>query len=148
MSHDLCHPRRTAAGLTALLLALITVLTVASPAARADSGAPRALLVGQSNTGAWNDLAAATGASAQGGSVYYGVRDGGFSGACGSGCESDYADFLASRGKEIEVGVSWKDNPPGWDGYAPWSPTGARCPTGWWTARRRVSSAPDTTCRR
>ncbi|WP_069462828.1 glycoside hydrolase family 26 protein, partial [Actinacidiphila rubida] len=77
---------------------------------------PRALLVGQSNTGAWNDLTSSTGANPQGGSVYYSVRDGGFSGACGTGCETGYASFLADRGKQIEVGVSWKDDPPGWDG--------------------------------
>jgi hypothetical protein len=131
--------RSPAAALLALTLFLLAVLAAGAPAAHAaspnaavpnaarpraagpnaanpadDSG--RALLVGQSNTGAWNDLTAATGADPQGGSVYYSVRDGGFSGACGSGCETDYASFLADRGKQIEVGVSWKDDPPGWDG--------------------------------
>ncbi|MEU6406717.1 hypothetical protein [Streptomyces sp. NPDC046985] len=85
-------------------------------AAHADAAAGRALLVGQSNTGAFNDLTASTGADPQGGSIYYSVRDGDFSGACGSRCETDYASFLAARGKQIEVGVSWKDDPPGWDG--------------------------------
>ncbi|MFI0722821.1 hypothetical protein [Streptomyces sp. NPDC021224] len=108
--------RRPAAVLTAALLAAAAALTAAPPTARADTPAPRALLVGQSNTGAWNDLTSATGADPQGGSVYYSVRDGGFSGACGTTCESTYASFLADRGKQIEVGVSWKDNPPGWDG--------------------------------
>ncbi|NEB94729.1 hypothetical protein [Streptomyces bauhiniae] len=102
--------------LLAALLCLVAAFTAAAPAARAAAPAPRALLVGQGNTGAWNDLTSATGASPQGGSVYYSVRDGGFSGACGSGCQSDYASFLADRGKQIEVGVSWKDDPPGWNG--------------------------------
>lgn len=61
-------------------------------------------------------MTSATGTDPQGGSVYYSVRDGAFSGACGTTCENPYASFLADRGKQIEVGVSWKDNPPGWDG--------------------------------
>ncbi|MFJ3762444.1 hypothetical protein [Streptomyces sp. NPDC090080] len=108
---------RALALLATLLLSLAAALTATAPAAHASgTAAARALLVGQSNTGAWNDLASATGASPQGGSVYYSVRDGAFSGACGTGCETDYASFLADRGKQIEVGVSWKDDPPGWNG--------------------------------
>lgn len=111
------RPRhRTTALLAALLLSLVAAVTAAAPPARASDPAPRALLVGQSNTGAWNDLTTATGADPQGGSVYYSVRDGGFSGACGTGCQTDYASFLADRGKQVEVGVSWKDDPPGWNG--------------------------------
>ncbi|MFF4709371.1 hypothetical protein ACWC4D_30635 [Streptomyces sp. NPDC001288] len=108
---------RALALLATLLLGLAAALTATAPAAHASGTATaRALLVGQSNTGAWNDLTSATGASPQGGSVYYSVRDGAFSGACGTGCETDYASFLADRGKQIEVGVSWKDDPPGWNG--------------------------------
>ncbi|MGW2687401.1 hypothetical protein ACWC6I_30110 [Streptomyces sp. NPDC001414] len=108
---------RALALLATLLLSLAAALTAAAPDAHASgTAAARALLVGQSNTGAWNDLTSATGASPQGGSVYYSVRDGAFSGACGTGCETDYASFLADRGKQIEVGVSWKDDPPGWNG--------------------------------
>ncbi|MFC1420902.1 hypothetical protein [Streptacidiphilus cavernicola] len=106
--------RRVRAALLALLALLLSTLAV--PSAHADPATQRALLVGQSNTGAWNDLTGSTGAAPQGGSVYYSVRDGAFSGACGGSCEQDYAQFLAAQGKQIEVGVSWKDDPPGWDG--------------------------------
>ncbi|MFD4635929.1 hypothetical protein ACFWN2_01370 [Lentzea sp. NPDC058436] len=76
----------------------------------------RKLLVGQSNTAAWQDLTGATGADPAGGSVYYGVRDGGFAGQSGSSSHLAYADFLAARGKQIQVGISWKDYPPAWNG--------------------------------
>ncbi|HEV2635951.1 MAG TPA: hypothetical protein VGX23_12430 [Actinocrinis sp.] len=72
--------------------------------------------MGQNNTGAWNDLASSTGASPAGGPVYYSVRNDAFTGTCqGSPCHT-YLAFLGQRGAGIEVGVDWKDNPPGWNG--------------------------------
>jgi hypothetical protein len=122
-------PRRTLLAALLSLAALLAALTGAAPAAHAATSTGRALLVGQSNTGAWSDLVSSTGASPQGGSVYYSVRDGGFSGACGTTCEQDYAASLASQGREIEVGVSWMDDPPGWDGT---EDTGARTCSGYY----------------
>jgi hypothetical protein len=78
--------------------------------------AGRQLFVGQADTGAWTDLADSTGARPAGGSVYYGVAKGDFDGAAGRDPHKAFADFLTGRDAAVEVGVSWKDTPPGWDG--------------------------------
>ncbi|GAA1118806.1 hypothetical protein [Kitasatospora arboriphila] len=60
---------------------------------------------------AWDDLAGFTDAPA-GGSVYYELA----SGTWVSTAHRDYATFLASQGPTIRIGISWKDNPPGYTG--------------------------------
>lgn len=84
---------------------------------QAQASSTRMLLAGQDNVDAWTDMAESTGATPDGGSVYYSVADGGFTGACegGGSCDSDL-QFLGQRGAAIGVGVDWKDDPPGWDG--------------------------------
>ncbi|MFB7653442.1 MULTISPECIES: hypothetical protein [unclassified Streptomyces] len=74
------------------------------------AGAPE-LLLGQSTRGAWDDFHT-FGQNADGGSVYYELRSGDW---VGSG-HRDYAEFLASREKTVQIGISWKDNPPGFEG--------------------------------
>ncbi len=48
--------------------------------------------------------------------MYYGVAKGDFDGASGRDRHKVFADFLTERDADVEVGVSWKDSPPGWDG--------------------------------
>jgi len=87
--------------------ALTTALPAnAAPAPIApDQG--RLLLVGQSSKSAWDDMTSFTTAP-DGGSVYYSVKNGDFVGAT----HRDYAAFLADQGKVVQIGVSWKDDPP------------------------------------
>ena len=67
----------------------------------------RLLLMGQSNRSAWDDLTSFAGAP-DGGSVYYSVKYNNFVGQS----HRDYAAFLADQGKVVQIGVSWKDDPP------------------------------------
>ncbi|MFD9741262.1 hypothetical protein [Umezawaea sp. NPDC059074] len=97
----------------ALMAALLVLAATAAPAQAAVS---RQLFVGQSNVAAWQDVTGSTRANPAGGSVYYGVRDGGFAGQSGSSSHLQYADFLTGQGKAVQVGISWKDYPPAWDG--------------------------------
>ncbi|KAB8166963.1 hypothetical protein FH609_011160 [Streptomyces sp. 3MP-14] len=71
----------------------------------------RELLIGQSSQAAWDDWAT-VGEAPAGGSVYYEVN----SGTWVSEGHRQYAEFLAERGDTIQLGVSWKDNPPGFEG--------------------------------
>ncbi|GGK91775.1 hypothetical protein [Mangrovihabitans endophyticus] len=77
------------------------------PAGTAADGG-RLLLAGQSTRAAWDDLSSVTQDPA-GGSVYYEVGSGDWV----SAAHRDYATFLAQRGAVVQVGISWKDNPPG-----------------------------------
>lgn len=109
--------RAAAAAATAAVALAAAVVTGAAAAPAADAATTgRMLFAGQSNVAAWNDLAGAAGVTPDGGSVYYSVRGGAFEGASGTGSQNDYLAYLGQRGASIEVGVSWKDNPPGWDG--------------------------------
>jgi hypothetical protein len=76
----------------------------------------RRLFIGQGNVGAWNDFTSSTGAKPDGGSVYYGVDKSNFGGSSGEGPHRAFADALTQAGADVEVGVSWKDSPPGWGG--------------------------------
>ena len=74
------------------------------------------LLIGQSNQRAWENFSQLGGTPA-GGSIYYEVRGAKFNqGKNGVEIHRQYADFLAARNQYIQIGVSWKDNPPGWSG--------------------------------
>ena len=96
------------------LLAAALVVTAlvggAQPPAAAAAG-NRLLFIGQSTRAAWDDYTSFAAAPA-GGSVYYEVR----SGTWVSAGQQAYATFLAQQGKAVQVGISWKDNPPGWTG--------------------------------
>jgi hypothetical protein len=74
-------------------------------------------LVGQSNKAAWDNWVT-MGAEPNGASVYYEVRSAAFNKGLGNlPIHQQFADFVgAKQNKFIQVGVSWKDNPPGWDG--------------------------------
>ncbi|MYS06671.1 hypothetical protein GTW71_09530, partial [Streptomyces sp. SID6041] len=85
-------------------------------AARADdtaraASAPPELLIGQSTRAAWDDFQT-FGTGADGGSVYYELRSGDWV----NDAHRAYATLLAQAGKTIQVGISWKDNPPGFTG--------------------------------
>lgn len=71
----------------------------------------RLLLIGQSTRAAWDDYTRAAQPPA-GGSVYYELRSGAFVGPA----HRQYAEFLAGQGKVVQIGISWKDNPPGFTG--------------------------------
>ncbi|WP_405014689.1 hypothetical protein [Kitasatospora sp. NBC_01539] len=95
-----------------LLLALLASLLLATaPQAGAATPPQRILLAGQSTKASWDDLSTVTDAPA-GGSVYYEVA----SGTWVSPAHRDYAAFLASQGRTVQIGISWKDNPPGYTG--------------------------------
>ncbi|MEU6443258.1 hypothetical protein [Streptomyces sp. NPDC047046] len=85
-----------------------TPAPAASPSA---ASGERQLLIGQSSKAAWDDWTS-FGQDPAGGSVYYEVASGTWVGAN----HAAYASFLADRGATIQVGVSWKDNPPGFTG--------------------------------
>lgn len=104
--------------LLAVAVSLALTTLIPTPAGAAAASGQVKLFAGQDNVSAWSDLTAATGASPDGGSVYYSVATGSFSGPCQSSSCPSYLNFLGSRGAGIEVGVDWKDNPPGWDGQA------------------------------
>ncbi|MGW5640256.1 hypothetical protein [Streptomyces sp. NPDC003832] len=71
---------------------------------------PRRLL-GQSTRAAWDDFHS-FGENADGGSVYYELRSGNWV----NDAHRQYATLLADRGKTVQIGISWKDNPPGFGG--------------------------------
>ncbi|WP_062208319.1 hypothetical protein [Streptomyces sp. NBRC 109706] len=111
--------RSTALGITALAV-LATLVPAAAPAVagpgpaedgRRPAAMERELLIGQSSQAAWDDWAT-VGSDPAGGSVYYEVA----SGTWVSEGHREYAEFLAERGDTIQIGVSWKDNPPGFEG--------------------------------
>ncbi|MFG3039287.1 hypothetical protein ACGFYZ_20560 [Streptomyces sp. NPDC048330] len=112
------HPLRTAARLlaTAALAALMTLpggpaAARADDTARAAAAAPPELLIGQSTRAAWDDFQS-FGQNADGGSVYYELRSGNWV----NDAHRSYATLLAQQGRTIQVGISWKDNPPGFTG--------------------------------
>ncbi|MDM4781390.1 MULTISPECIES: RICIN domain-containing protein [unclassified Micromonospora] len=107
---------RPLAMLAALLMVVgvVTVLSTSTPASAAtflpaDGG--RLLFVGQSTAAAWNDYTSFA-APPSGGSVYYEVR----SGTWVNPGHRDHATQLAQQGRMVQVGISWKDNPPGYTG--------------------------------
>ncbi|GAA2353637.1 hypothetical protein Cme02nite_46090 [Catellatospora methionotrophica] len=71
----------------------------------------RLMLAGQSTAGSYQDMDSVVD-TPDGGSVYYEVK----SGTWVNTNHRDYATQLAQRGQVIQVGVSWKDNPPGFTG--------------------------------
>ncbi|GIF98714.1 RICIN domain-containing protein [Catellatospora citrea] len=105
--------RRTAIGLACALLAAAALTAVAAPATAATfaPGNGRLLFIGQSTQASWNDYNSFAQPPA-GGSVYYEVK----SGTWVNNGHRDHATWLAQQGKMIQVGVSWKDNPPGFSG--------------------------------
>ncbi|MFE5258637.1 glycoside hydrolase family 26 protein [Streptomyces coelicoflavus] len=94
-------------------LLLLPAGTGTAQAARASTTAdgPPELLLGQSTRGAWDDFNT-FGQDADGGSVYYELRSGDWVNAA----HREYATLLANQGKTVQVGISWKDNPPGFEG--------------------------------
>jgi len=112
--------RMGAVGVWSALISLLAALLLPFPAS-AQSFAPgsgRLLLIGQSNQAAWDDWTQ-IGGEPEGGSVYYQLSTATFnSGIGGAPIHRTYADFLAGNNKIVQIGVSWKDNPPGWDGNA------------------------------
>ncbi|MFG2925834.1 hypothetical protein ACGFYA_30555 [Streptomyces sp. NPDC048305] len=81
-----------------------------TPRAAAAGAAPE-LLLGQSTRAAWDDFNS-FGQNADGGSVYYELRSGNWV----NDAHRDYATLLAGQGKTVQIGISWKDNPPGFEG--------------------------------
>ncbi|MFD6419431.1 hypothetical protein [Streptomyces sp. NPDC060194] len=81
-----------------------------APAAAAFPGAPE-LLLGQSTSAALDDYNTFA-QNADGASVYYELRKGDWVGPA----HRDFAQQQAAQGKTIQVGISWKDNPPGFTG--------------------------------
>ncbi|MFC8226510.1 hypothetical protein [Streptomyces sp. NPDC057287] len=81
-----------------------------SSTTKAAATAPE-LLLGQSTRGAWDDFNG-FGQNADGGSVYYELRSGDWV----NNAHRDFATLLANQGKTVQVGISWKDNPPGFNG--------------------------------
>jgi beta-mannanase len=71
----------------------------------------RQLLIGQSSKASWDDWTSFAPAPA-GGSVYYELKSGDWVGAD----HQAYASYLAGQGRIVQVGISWKDNPPGFTG--------------------------------
>ncbi|MEU4157828.1 hypothetical protein [Actinoplanes sp. NPDC026670] len=105
--------RNSLAGLAAAGVLVAALVGGQSPAGAA-TFAPtdgRLLFIGQSTRTAWDDYTSFA-AAPSGGSVYYEVK----SGTWVNSGHRDYATFLAQQGKAIQIGVSWKDNPPGWTG--------------------------------
>ncbi|WP_432148947.1 hypothetical protein [Streptomyces sp. bgisy029] len=116
--------RRVRAALTSLAAALTAALLLTTPATATPATAPAAttppatataaapeLLLGQSTKGALDDFSTfATGAD--GGSVYYELRKGDWVGPA----HRAFAEHVAARGGTVQVGISWKDNPPGFNG--------------------------------
>ncbi|MFJ9636658.1 hypothetical protein [Streptomyces sp. NPDC101178] len=111
--------RRVRAALTSLTAALTAALLLTTPATATPATIPTAataaaapeLLLGQSTKGALDDFSTfATGAD--GGSVYYELRKGDWVGPA----HRTFAEHVAARGGTVQVGISWKDNPPGFDG--------------------------------
>ncbi|MFG3103967.1 hypothetical protein ACGFZL_26075 [Streptomyces sp. NPDC048182] len=111
------HPRPTRLAQALLALAVLLGLTAGTATAAAPAPAPaaatnRTLLIGQSTKSAWDDYTASGSGTPAGGSVYYEVNSGNWVGAG----HAAYADFLTSRNATVQVGISWKDNPPGFTG--------------------------------
>lgn len=108
-----------------LLFALLLVLSggaaaagepsAEQPSQRAGQPQPRAedrmLLMGQSARSSWDDFTS-FGQDPGGGSVYYEVSSGDWV----SPGHQEYAELLAEKRATIQVGISWKDNPPGFPG--------------------------------
>ncbi|MFG3157383.1 hypothetical protein ACGF7W_35725 [Streptomyces sp. NPDC048219] len=122
--HASPHARRDRGRVPSVIAALVVALLAAvlpfgtAHAASADTGGARAqaattrtLLIGQSTKTAWDDYTSFADAPA-GGSVYYEVASGDW---VGPG-HAAYARFLADRGDTVQIGISWKDNPPGFPG--------------------------------
>ncbi|MFB6830262.1 hypothetical protein [Streptomyces hydrogenans] len=114
------HPLRTAARLLAgLALAALAALPAWPAAAHSDdtsrtataAAAAPELLIGQSTRAAWDDFQS-YGQDADGGSVYYELRRGDWVGDN----HRAFATTVAERGGTVQVGISWKDNPPGFTG--------------------------------
>ncbi|MER5876439.1 hypothetical protein ABT119_11015 [Streptomyces sp. NPDC001910] len=115
------RPHRSSTFLSAVLLMLAGFVPLSvAPTAHAATPRPdgsatapsqRSLLIGQSSRAAWNDYTSFAQAPA-GGSVYYELA----SGTWVSPAHADYARFLADQGRTVQVGISWKDNPPGFTG--------------------------------
>lgn len=100
--------------LVSLFAALLLPFSVSAQSFAPESG--RLLLIGQSNEAAWSDWTQ-IGGEPEGGSVYYELKTASFnSGIGGAPIHQAYADYLAGKNKIVQIGVSWKDNPPGWDG--------------------------------
>ncbi|MFJ5775217.1 hypothetical protein [Streptomyces sp. NPDC093094] len=99
------------AALTALLLLPTGTDAGAATGTTGIAAGPPELLLGQSGAGAWNDFET-FGRDADGGSVYYELRKGDWV----SDTHRRYATALADQGRTVQVGISWKDNPPGFPG--------------------------------
>ncbi|WP_341676133.1 RICIN domain-containing protein [Niveibacterium sp. SC-1] len=99
-----------------LALAAATAVTPVSAASFAPANG-KLFLIGQSNKAAWDNWVTIGGEPA-GGSIYYEVKSAAFNKGLGNApIHQQYADFISGKsGKFIQVGVSWKDNPPGWNG--------------------------------
>ncbi|MFC9056647.1 hypothetical protein ACFTXB_01150 [Streptomyces sp. NPDC057074] len=113
---DAQRVRTVLRSLTAAALAGLLFLPVGTESARAaeamtTAAAPPELLLGQSTRGAWDDFHT-FGQNADGGSVYYELRGGDWV----NPAHRAYATLLAEQGKTVQVGISWKDNPPGFEG--------------------------------
>ncbi|MFJ6149174.1 hypothetical protein ACIQH7_36920 [Streptomyces anulatus] len=104
--------RTTLRSLATVALAGLLMLS-AGPVAKAAATTTRSpeLLLGQSTRGAWDDFNS-FGQNADGGSVYYELRSGNWV----NDAHRAYATLLAEQGKTIQIGISWKDNPPGFTG--------------------------------
>ncbi|WP_221322700.1 hypothetical protein [Actinoplanes sp. L3-i22] len=103
--------RRWVAAVAALTTVALGVATPAAASTFTPADGSRLLFIGQSTTAAWNDYTSTAQAPA-GGSVYYEVKSGNWV----NDGHRQYAELLASQGKSVQIGVSWKDNPPGFTG--------------------------------
>ncbi|MFD4025524.1 hypothetical protein ACFWRV_18700 [Streptomyces sp. NPDC058576] len=125
MSTDRSRPRprshRVRAAVRSLTTALAAGLLLMTPApaaaeaeapggANAEAAAPE-LLIGQSTRSALDDFTTFAG-GADGGSVYYELRKGDWV----NPAHRSFAEHVAAQGGTVQVGISWKDNPPGFDG--------------------------------
>lgn len=102
----------------ALCLALsATLVASAAPAASFAPANGKLFLVGQSNRAAWDNWTT-IGQEPNGGSVYYELKTAAFNtGKNAVPIHKTFADLVTSKSnKFLQVGISWKDNPPGWNG--------------------------------
>ncbi|MBU2666064.1 hypothetical protein KOI35_21350 [Actinoplanes bogorensis] len=103
--------RRLLAVLAAAAVLIVGVQVPAGASTFAPPGNQRLMFIGQSTKAAWDDYTSFARTPA-GGSVYYEVK----SGTWVNPGHRDYATFLAQQGKAVQIGISWKDNPPGFNG--------------------------------